>query len=870
MIVCFDLETTGLDRYNDKIIEVAMIKFDEKTFKVIDKYTSFIDPEIEIPEIISNITNIFDSDVDGAPKISEVANEIKDFIWEAKLLWHNVNFDIDFFVNNWIDIKDNIKIDTFFLANFLTFNNNSLNLEMLCNHYNIWFSGAHRAINDAKATISLFKSQLKDFDGLSSDKKKILYYIFNLSEDRNTLFIKDYLFWVYPELIDLWWFEKIILDSIWKFTFEKKENTLSVEDINIEEIFNFSDSVEKRDNQIKMSTNIYSWLEKKQKMVIEAPTWLWKSFAYLIPSIIHSIKTWEKVFITTKTKTLQDQLYFKDLNYLSEQLWYNFSYTKLKWKRNYVSVKNFFDSIFLWNLTYIETSFYSKIALWLMETKYWELDDLTFYPDEYSISRNLNSDGFSLFSEKNQYKEYEFLISARKKVELSNIVIINHSLLFSDLETENGLLSWMKNLIIDEWHNIEDSVTESLKERYSFKATNEHIDKIEKIFVIKWIKKIDFLNSKERLISNLEIIDDYGFSYIDSKFSQDQRYKTLLINDDFYDEINFKEIIKKTSLDIIDIVDKLKVIEEYDFSKEIVFLESIAKNLRVIFDNNLKNKYIKIINYNERMWMTFDYTLLNPGEYLFENLWKKLDSCLLTSATLKIWDNFDYINSILKLEWFDFYSFDSDFDYSKQATLFIPTDLWNIKNNSEEMVEFLRDFYLCVRWKVLTLLTSFFIIKKIYTECNIPLKNEWINLYAQSIWWSKMKLITLFKESPDDSILLWTDSFWEWIDIPGDDLKYLVIHKFPFQVPTDPIFQARSVFFKDPFKEYSIPKAIIKLKQGFWRLIRTKNDKWVIVLLDDRIISTKWWEAFYEAFPEDVNVKRWTKKQFLDILERKW
>ena len=101
---------------------------------------------------------------------------------------------------------------------------------------------------------------------------------------------------------------------------------------------------------------------------------------------------------------------------------------------------------------------------------------------------------------------------------------------------------------------------------------------------------------------------------------------------------------------------------------------------------------------------------------------------------------------------------------------------------------------------------------------------------------------------------------------PLRGLKVFIIHKFPFQVPTDPIFQARTIFFKDSFMEYSVPKAIIKLKQWLWRLIRTKDDKWVIVLLDNRI-NTEWWKAFYEAFPKDIKIKKWTKKQFLDVLE---
>jgi DNA polymerase-3 subunit epsilon/ATP-dependent DNA helicase DinG len=259
---------------------------------------------------------------------------------------------------------------------------------------------------------------------------------------------------------------------------------------------------------------------------------------------------------------------------------------------------------------------------------------------------------------------------------------------------------------------------------------------------------------------------------------------------------------------------------------------------------------------------------LNPGKYLKSNLWNNLKSCVLTSATLSIWNTFDYLKNILKLDDFNFFLYDSDFDYKKQSTLFIPTDIWDIKNNIDDIIEFLKDFFLTVCWNTLVLLTSFSVIKKIYNASNTALKSNGINLYAQSVWWSKIKLITQFKERPNNSILLGTDSFWEWIDIPWEDLKYLVIYKFPFSVPTDPIFQARSVFFKDAFKEYSVPKAIIKLKQWFGRLIRTKTDKWVVVLLDNRINST-WWSQFYEAFPKNINIKKWTKEAFLEILKRK-
>ncbi len=870
MIICIDLETTGLDKYNDSIIEIAIIKFDEKTFKVIDTFTSLINPEREIPELISNITNIYDIDVNWAPIIDDLKDEIIDFIGDNPILWHNVSFDVDFLLNNWFNLRNNITLDTFFLANILCFNELSLNLEVLCNSFWIWFSWAHRALNDVEATIALFQKLLEKFQKLTNEKKHLLFHIFNRSEEKNIIFLKEILFKNIDTDLTFWEFEKKILKKVGKLDNEdliiidKK-----IDNKDMSKKFDWIEWVEKRDNQLKMTSMVMDSLKNKKKVVIEAPTWLWKSFAYLIPSITHSLKTWEKVFISTKTKALQDQLYSKDLNFLNKNLWNNFRYTKLKWKKNYLSIKLFFDEFWLWDLNYSKICFLSKITLWLFETKYWELDELNYYWQEFSFLRYINSDNFSILTDKNDYKRYEYLFKARVKLESSNIIIINHSLLFSDLNNEAGVLWKISNLIIDEWHNIEDTVTDSLKQKYNLKTLTENFDTIEKILTKINAKKINFLKFRESLTSKLELLDDSAFNYINNKVWTWWSYKIILMEWDFFDWADYSELIKKIELDFLDILDILAVEDDYDFTKEIAYLWGILELIKVILDKKSDNKFIKILTFNDNIGVNFEHTLLNPWKYLDEVLWCKLKSCILTSATLQIGWKFDYFKKMLFLDDFDFYSFESDFNYSKQAMLFVPTDIWNIKNNSSEVINFLWRFYSIARWNILTLLTSYSIIRKIYTWLNNWLKKDWINLYAQWIAWSKMKLMSFFLKDSKSSILLWTDSFWEWIDIPWDNLKYLVIHKFPFSVPTDPIFQARSIFFDDPFLEYSVPKAIIKLKQWFWRLIRTKTDSWVVILLDNRIFSTKWWEMFIKAFPDDINIKKWTTNQFLDILEKK-
>lgn len=870
MIICFDLETTGLDKYNDRIIEVAMVKFDEKTYRIIETFNSLVNPQIPIPDLISNLTNIYDEDVIWAPTFDDLKKEIIDFVWDSTLLGHNVFFDIEFFVNNWINVKENISVDTFFLANILSFNEPSLNLEMLCNSFWVWFEWAHRALNDVKATIELFRKLNEEFNKLTKSKKHLLYFIFNKSEDKNIEFLRDYLFTNIDANLTFQSFEKKVLNIVW--TPEIEEQLIidkKIDNKNMSKIFDSLWNVEKRENQLKMTNMVMDSFSNSKKVVIEAPTWLWKSFAYLIPSLIHSLKTGEKVFISTKTKTLQDQLYWRDLAYLKNNLWINFNFTKLKWKKNYMSIKLFFDQFWIGDIGYTKVWFLSKILLWLHETTYWELDELNYFWQEFSFLRFINADNFLVLTDKNDYKKYEYIFKARIRLESSNIIIINHSLLFSDLNTEASVLWKIYNLVIDEWHNIEDSVTDSLKLRYSLNNLLEQFDIVEKILTKIDAKKIEFLKFKQNLIWKLELLDDYWYNYLNQKVWENQNFRLTLLKSDFFDSTDFSSIIKKIELDFLDIIDKLAIESEYDFTKEIWVFHGQLDIIKIMLDTNADKKYIRIVNYDDNTWVSFEYTLLNPWEYLMENLWNKLKTCVLTSATLQIWWKFDYFKTLLFLDDFNFYSFESDFDYKKQATLFIPTDIWNIKNNTLEIVNFLWKFYKIVRWKTLTLLTSYAIIKKIYTSLNNDLKKEGVNLYAQWVAWSKIKLLSFFLNNPNNSILLWTDSFWEGVDIPWDDLKYLIIHKFPFSVPTDPIFQARSIFFKDPFLEYSVPKAIIKLKQWFWRLIRTKSDNWIVILLDNRIISTEWGAKFYDAFPSEINIKRWKINNFLEILEKK-
>ena len=878
MFIALDLETTWLDSSNDQIIEIALVKVDSKTFEVLDTFSSFVNPWIPIPKLISNITSISDDDVLMSPYIDEIEYKIIDFIWDLPILWHNIPFDIAFLKQAWIDFSRNIALDTFTLANFLSFNEKSLSLETLSISYNIDLKWAHRALNDTIATVKLFEKLIGLISKLNNTKKELLKYVLSKTDDSWFAYILDNYLDKEVLLIDGGVFLKYIIKKLPEY--KKKQSIIvdnSLDVVDSKTLLSNIKTTDLRENQEKMLDIIDKALSWNKLNLIEAPTGLWKTFAYLTPSIIYSIKNWEQIFISTTTKALQDQIFYKDLEFLKKNLGLDFSYSKLKWKRNYFSIFNFIKFIAeRGSFTNVESSFVLKIIFWIYETKSFELDELDYYGEEFSFIREINADDSLVFSKKNIYEKREPAVIARKLARVSNIVVVNNSILFQDLSWDNSILWNIKNLVLDEAHNLEDVVTNALKKSFSMKDLEKTFNNILSTSKKFKYKINDFSKDSDNLIFNIQVIFDSLEEYLNYKITDNSNYKNALIEKDFYnnniDNFNLESLWNTIKTTFNSIIDNLKITPDdlyLEINKEISYLEMIVDIIDKILNKDSGSKYIRTINFTTYKWLYIEYTLLNVWDFLNKKLWSKVDTCILTSATLSIWNNFDYINNMLNLEDFNFFSLDSDFDYKKQALLYIPTDLWNIKNNLDWIISFLREFILIVKWKTLVLFTALYLIKSVYSSIWLELKKNDINLYAQWVSGWKSKLLDFYKKNSHNSVLLWTDTFWEGIDLVWEELKYLIIHKVPFMVPSDPIFQARSKLFDDSFRDYSIPKSVIKLKQWFWRLIRSKNDSWIVVFLDNRVNNSSWGDLLLNAFPNDINIKVGSSKGLLDVLNNK-
>jgi len=258
-------------------------------------------------------------------------------------------------------------------------------------------------------------------------------------------------------------------------------------------------------------------------------------------------------------------------------------------------------------------------------------------------------------------------------------------------------------------------------------------------------------------------------------------------------------------------------------------------------------------------WLVYDRTSdtltlrsapLSVAELLEANLFAQKSTVALTSATMAVGGDFTYVKERVGLKEPEELYLDSPFDYQQQAFVYIPNDIPepNQRGYQPELEETLIALCTATGGRALVLFTANSALRQTYRAIQEPLEEQGIAVLGQGIDGSRRSLLERFKEFPR-TVLLGTTSFWEGVDVVGDALSVLVIAKLPFSVPNDPIFTARSEGFADAFNEYAVPQAILRFKQGFGRLIRSREDRGVVAVLDKRLLTKKYGRMFLESLP---------------------
>lgn len=909
-IVAFDLETTGLDPTHDKIIEIGAVKFDGG--EVLETYQTLINPQRLISPEITQITSITNAMVRDAPMIEEVRDEFADFLGDAPLLGHNVQFDLSFLRSNGFKLL-NPEIDSYDLASVLLPSASRYNLGSLVEILGVDGDElqAHRALDDARMTrrifmhfakiahdlpVELIKEIVEQGKGINWGGKWFFEQVFRtrIKEPIKARTVRqvDYgaLFGSLDEL------SKPPLKP--KATFEELDDEEVAAHLEPGGAFSrYINQFESRSQQIEMARVVASALSGSQHFMVEAGTGTGKSFAYLVPAALWSTRNQARVVISTNTINLQDQLIKKDLPDTQKALGLDLTATVLKGRRNYLCPRRLEGLRYRGPRTVEELRLLCKVLVWLHQGGSGDRGEL-------NLTGGLEWEAWAKISAEDETCGAEACMSrlggvcpyylARQRALRSHIIIVNHALLLADVVTENRVLPEYEYLIIDEAHHLEDASTNALSYRISTKEISRYLEELgsQKSGVLgslaaglqsrmgrdQFTAFYDVLDVITTLAFRLEQEMKQVFISMDSfmeemrdgrevsEYGQRQRVERSTTRLPIWSEIEvqwqkasitMENMLNEISRVVRDVAD-LEFASELEVEESLADLSRIGRNFQevlthfssMIYEPDPSNVYwLDINSRSERL--SVHVAPLHIGPMMEKYLWHEKQSVILTSATLTTNGDFDYLRSRLNADEADELMLGSPFDFETSTLLYLPTDMPEPFDRSQYQMWVERTILRLAKaigGRMLALFTSYKQLRLTSRKITPLLNKDNIQVFEQGQGASPNALLEMFKKT-DLAVLLGTRSFWEGVDVPGKALSVLVIVRLPFDVPNDPIINARSETFENPFYEYQIPEAILRFRQGFGRLIRTKSDRGVVAVLDKRLISKQYGQLFLNSLP---------------------
>jgi ATP-dependent DNA helicase DinG len=675
---------------------------------------------------------------------------------------------------------------------------------------------------------------------------------------------------------------------------------------------------EHRPEQVEMLRAVAYAFNERQHLMVEAGTGTGKSIAYLLPAIAFAHLNGERVVVSTNTINLQDQLFLKDIPDLQELLPYDFRAAVLKGRSNYLCQRRLEGLRQAGVGSTEEMRMLAKVLVWLPSTQTGERGEL-FMPDpvEQALWNRISAESETCTLDRCRFRERGrcFFYRARRAAERAHIVVVNHALLLSDVATDNRVLPEYRYLIVDEAHHLEDSVTRQL----SFQADQRTVERIlnELARPVGARRHTGFLSevlglcrgalppeewaALEGLVTGIQRNVDgaltgvYAFFNILSGFLRehsprrsdyDQRLRltsALRVQPAWSDvEIAWDNLALQLYPIIGDLERLCGALSEFE-GYDIADLEGLAQDCvgyysrleqisvqlnACIAEPSADQIYWASISSREER-VTLHAAPLHVGSLVQKHLLLPKESVVLTSATLTTDNRFDFIRERLSTWEAGEVTVGSPFDYKRSTLVYVPVDIpepnqpYYQKTVEQTLLELCR----ATEGRALVLFTSYYQLRNTARAITNPLADAGIVVYQQGSGISRVQLLENFRTTPR-SVLMGTRSFWEGVDVVGPALSVLVIARLPFSVPDDPIFAARSESFDNPFAEFAIPETILRFRQGFGRLIRTKTDRGVVVMLDKRVLTKSYGPMFLNSLPDCKTVRAPVAK--LPEAARRW
>ena len=661
---------------------------------------------------------------------------------------------------------------------------------------------------------------------------------------------------------------------------------------------------EHRSQQIEMLKAVTRAFNEGQQILAEAGTGTGKSIAYLLPAIHFAVSNSRPVVVSTNTINLQDQLYNKDIPDLKRIVPLDFRATLLKGRSNYLCLRRLALFRRSESLEAEDVQVLAKILAWLPVTETGDCAELSLRDQEVSVWNKVQAERESCLGDRCPHlrKGRCFLHRARRSAEAAHLIVVNHALLLSDMMVANRVLPQYHHLIIDEAHHLEARATEQLGFAVNHsqarsllaglsqqtatgqykgllhgipshfrgstvgaevqKQVQEYLSKLQQRVEQAQETMAQFFDGLQAFVNDVLSDSEQTNEGYDRQFELNKGVRNqpgwseIEIRADDLDRDLHKveqglEGLHKgfSSLEDQDILDYDDLLQEIWAALERV--RELRQQLQAIVSQPVLAGIYWLSARARDNEITLHSAPLHIGQLLVQNLFSKLETVVLTSATLCTANNFRYIRERLGLEDAEELTVGSPFDYATSTLLYLPTDIPEpAQPNYQNIVaKTITDLCLATGGRVLILFTSHRQLQATYRAITRPLEEASIVVYGQGIDGSRRQLLESFKTTPR-AVLLGTRSFWEGIDVVGPALSCLVIVRLPFSVPSDPVFAARSRTFEDPFGQYAVPEAVLRFRQGFGRLIRSYTDRGVVVVLDKRILSKAYGSSFLDSLPD--------------------
>ena len=903
--VCIDLETTGLNSHSDAIIEVGAVKF--RGGEIQERYQTFVNPGRQIPTFIQQLTSISPAQIERAPVFGQVAGQFAAFVGDLPIVGHNIAFDLSFLDSHGLPLT-NRSYNTWDLASIFLPTLPEYNLGALAKHLGLDHSQAHRATADAETTALVFHRLLEL--GASHPAAKVAF-IARAARSANAP-IAELLEGLLPHArgansgaaspgpvglngLNLESLSNRLSDDsgdqpgkavLRELTEQQVEELLAPHGVFAQSFPGF----ENRPQQAEMLKAVTRAIYQGRKLIVEGGTGIGKSIAYLLPSVLYAASHGQRIVISTNTINLQEQLINKDIPAVIGILEDAgiiqadaVKYAQLKGRSNYICLRRWSNLGGSDNLTEDEARVLGKTAVWLDDTENGDRTHLNLGSSDFRAWSRVCADNQGVCQSFRGGAPC-FLRQARRQAESAHILVVNHALLLADLAVGGTILQDYQRLIIDEAHHLEEEASRQLGFEIAEDDLPQEMDGVYRFMrfltaAANHLPENDdgarargaltnataacnqtlqgwqqLWNAATRLYQTANRGDnDRQPLSLDQSVRQTREWGTAALEWESLSTF-FAECVSRLA-DVLRVVEQGQISLENDdaiaeLSSSIEDISQLNERLGSIFGryDEEQIQWIDLVRRN----LTFHSTPLSIGPILEEKLFREKEAVVLTSATLATDSNFGFLRQRVGFpEDTDELLVDSPFNYRRNTLLLVPDDLPDPRRGAEHSrgtADVIVNMALALDGHLLALFTSHSALRDASFHVRGRLRAEGITVLAQGIDGTPRQLIDRLHADPR-SVLLGTASFWEGVDMESGVLRALLLCRLPFPVPTDPIIKARGNLCNNPFNDFQVPNAVLRFRQGFGRLIRSKTDRGAVVILDRRIQTANYGDRFLNALP---------------------